>query len=187
MAAVAQMGKSKRIKSSATDKVELAAQWWLNPHDPARPRCVVLVVHGIHQNGRLYRPKTQGGCSALVDELCTCTSSLYPGFAVRFFKKTSGMHGSALGPGGLGRRALHLHAFVPFRVGRSMSPAPRGVFVSCCGSVLHRLRVQLFKDFFAPRCCRITNIFPHVESASQLLCMGWSYAASCSRFDPQWC
>ena len=68
--AAAQEGEAKRIVSSADDGVPLAAQWWLNVHEPARPRCVVVVAHGIHQSGRLYRPEAEGGCSALVDELC---------------------------------------------------------------------------------------------------------------------
>ena len=68
--AAAQKGEAKRIVSSADDGVPLAAQWWLNVHEPARPRCVVVVAHGIHQSGRLYRPEAEGGCSALVDELC---------------------------------------------------------------------------------------------------------------------
>ena len=55
------------VEICSTDGTKLCAQWWLTDSVDA-PSVTVLVVHGVHQSGHLYR---RGGTSTLVDRLCT--------------------------------------------------------------------------------------------------------------------
>lgn len=49
---------------SADGKTQLSARWWRVDQEP--PAACVVLLHGVHQSGALYRP---GGCTPLVSEL----------------------------------------------------------------------------------------------------------------------